>query len=228
MVEWKLHTRIYRNYFILLPITTVIFAILSFPGRDSIENIQFMLLTYGEVLLPPFAGWIAARLLLGDAYREMLFCSPTPIWHVIIKRLTLLFSIILFSWGALLLVFFPNLYPKISIDSIGQMFLGSLSTNLIFMGIGTWGAIRFRSAASGTIVVVSIWASGLLFDSILLQIPFGHIIHPFLTLKAPDSEFWVINLITLCSLTALLLFFAHQLVKNEEQLLPIGEVEEII
>ncbi|PIE82013.1 MAG: hypothetical protein CSA11_02555 [Chloroflexi bacterium] len=207
---------------------TVIFAILSFPGRDSIENTQFMLLTYGEVLSPPFAGWIATRLLLGDPYREMLFCSPTPIWHLIIKRLTILFSVILFSWSALLLFLSPDLYQNISIDSIGQMFLGSLSTNLVFIGIGTWGAIRFRSAASGTIVVVSIWAIGLLFDSMLLQISFGHIIHPFLTLKAPDSEFWIVNLITLCFLTTLLLFLSHRLVKNEERLLPVGEAEEII
>ncbi len=225
MLDWRLNILIYQRYFILLPITTFIFAILSFPGRESAENIQFMLLTYGEVLLPPFTGWIATRLLLGDPYREMLFCSPLPVWNILIKRLTILFFITFFSWGILLLFFAPSLSPAMS---TWKIFLGGLSTNLIFISIGTWGAIRFCSATSGVIVVISVWAGSLLLNSTLLLLPFGYVIHPFLTLKAPDSGLWVINLTTLFFITCLLLFFSYRLIENEERLLPRGDVEEIV
>ncbi len=226
-VLWRPQGRIECRHLLLPPALAAFWLVLLFPGRDSPENVRLLLLIYGQVLLPPLVGWIAAGLLLGDPCRELLLAAPRPVWCALLERYTLACASALASWAALLLttILLASGTPA---GSLAQLSLGGAATCLAFAGLGLWAGLRLRSALSGGLAVAALWAAGLIFRLALLAHPLGHLVHPFLLLTTADSPLWTANALVLGVVAATLTILALRLTRNEEALLPHGATEEAI
>lgn len=197
-----------------------------FPGRDSPENVSFMLLMYGEVLLPPLLGWIAAGLLLSDPCRELLLTAPRPVRYAVLERLILVTASAFLSWGGLLFVAW-FLADRTMAAPVEQIFFGGVATTLAFASLGLWAALQSRSTAGGRLIVAALWAAGLIFRRTLLGHPLGQIVHPFLTLEAFESAMWFFNRLVLCLVAFVLTILALLLTRDEEPLLSTEGTEEV-
>jgi len=226
-VLWKPHYQVYRRNLLLPPALAAVWMLMIFPGRDSPGNVRFMLLLYGEVLLPPLLGWIAAGLLLSDPCRELLLTAPRPVWRVVLERLVLLAASAFLSWGILLLVTW-FLADRTMAGPVEQIFLGGAATSLAFASVGLWAALRSRNTLGGGLVVAALWAAGLIFRQALLGHPLGQIVHPFLTLEASESPIWSVNCLILCLTAIMLTVLALRLTRDEEPLLPTEGTEEVV
>ncbi len=82
-VLWRPQSRVLRRQLLLPPFLALLGMVMLFPGRDAPDNARFMLSIYGQALLPPLTGWIAAGLLLGDPCRELLLAAPRPVWRAL-------------------------------------------------------------------------------------------------------------------------------------------------
>ncbi|OQY43299.1 MAG: hypothetical protein B6242_14915 [Anaerolineaceae bacterium 4572_78] len=198
-----------------------------YPNYAAPDDVSFMLLVFGEILLPPLAGWIATGLLLGDPCRELLLVTPRPIWRIVVERLIMLMLVVTVSWGALLFVMWQLVNYTLVIPPT-QLFWGGQVSVLIFISIGLWSALRFRNVVGGSIIVAALWATGLIFRQSLLVHPIGHLIHPFLTFQAHESPLWLMNCIMLCLIALVFIFLAVRLTFHEECWLPFESNEEIV
>lgn len=224
---WRPHCRIYWRNLLLSPAVAIFWGVLTYPNHNSPDDVNFMLLVFGEILLPLLVGWMATGLLLDDPCRELLMVTPRPIWRLVVERLIILLLVATLSWSALLLAMWRIVNGTLVVP-LTQIFLGGQVSFLAFSSIGLWAALRFRSGMGGAIIVAALWATGLIFRQGLLTHPIGQLIHPFLTLQAHESPLWPMNCIVLCLVTILLIFLSIHLTFYEECLLPFESTEEIV
>jgi hypothetical protein len=227
--QWGLlrqNCAIYRYQIAFLFLSSVLLGMMILPV-DPLE-VRFMLLTYGEVLLPQIAGWIATGILLSDPCRELLLSSGRAIWKTMIERLILVFSATLVAWGLLLLLTCCVVKSNEALQAAGlRMFLGGAISCLCFISIGAVLSLWLHHRIAGGVILMALWALLLLFKQSMLASDLGQVLYPFLTLDMPDSAFWWINRLTLLVFSLLLIYGAARLTRQEEALLPHGEIEEI-
>lgn len=217
---------LYRSQLALLVLLSVLSKMMMLPVDPL--SVQNLLLTYGEVLLPQIAGWIATGVLLSDPCRELLLSSGRPIWKTMIERVLLIFSTTLAAWGGMLLCTCYVTKRSTALQAVGaQMFWGGAVASLLFISIGVLFALGFHNRVAGGVVMTSSWAALLLFKQSILTSELGQILYPFLTLDMPDSPFWWTNRLVLTTLSLLLLGGAILLTGQEERLLPQGGIGDI-
>jgi len=222
-----LHDQVSRRAIWLPPALAILWLLPIFTSARLPEDVRFILLVYGEVVLPLVLGGIASGLLLNDPCRELLLAAPHPIWRVVLRRFGVLLLSAFCSWAGLLFAI-PLLTQHTLADALLQIFFGGAVTGITFASIGLWAALQFRSMRGGGIFVGSLWAGALLFRKVLLSHPIGELIHPFLTLEVPESSTWLPNRLVLCAVAIVLIVLALRLTRNEELFLPNDSTNEVL
>ncbi len=226
-VLWRPQSRVLRRQLLLPPCLALVGMVMLFPGRGDADNVRFMLSIYGQALLPPLTGWIAAGLLMGDPCRELLLAAPRPAWRALCERAALLGASAFAALVALLA--FTLLVPDgVVAPYAGQLFVGGAAVSLAFGGLGLWAGVRTRSPLAGGLIVAALWAAGLAFREQLLSYPLGQALHPCLLLAEPESPPWLLNGLALGLAGAALAGLALYATRDEEPLLPGGTAEETV
>jgi hypothetical protein len=192
--------------------------------RTSPSQTTQLLLVLGEVLLPVILGGMCVGMVLNDPCRELLLAVPYRFWYLVLERFLILVSGAMLLWGMIIGVGYI-LQQQLAITWL-QFFCGGTAVLVAFAGLGVWAALYLHSAIGGGVLVVGVWSALLLFREELFAHPIGRLVHPFLTLQAPDSSIWILNRLILCSIGLIFLIWALRLTSNEELLLPNEDARE--
>ncbi len=225
--RWQLlrfsYRTVQRPLLIVLSISVLCLLPLFMVSRSDEQVIQ-LLLVYGEVLIPPMLGGICANLVLNDPYREVLLTLPHRFWRVVLGRFAIVIIVTMLLWG-IMIALGCVLQPQV-VPSSAQIAVGGAVTFVAFACLGLWAALRLRSTVGGGVFVAALWTAPLLLREVLLTSLPGLLLHPFLTLQAPDSPFWLFNRLLLSGIALLLLLLALRLTTDAEALLPSESLRE--
>jgi ABC-type transport system involved in multi-copper enzyme maturation permease subunit len=220
----RAHILLNRHNLLVVSCVAAVWLVLLFVVRRSSREVTKLLLVYGEVLLPALLGSMATGILLNDPCRELLLVAPYKLWKVVVGRLAVLIVGTALVW-LLLVGIALVLQPQLETPVV-QVLLGGISTFSAFAGLGLFTSLLFRSAIGGGMCIGAVWASALLFRESLLANPIGLLLHPFLTLQAPESLVWTINRLALSGITLILLLLSLPRLHQDETLLPREERRE--
>lgn len=227
-LEWLLrHFRIQRTSLLLIILSGALFSVVSIVQSDP-NDVRFLLLTFGEILLPQIAGWAAAGIFLADPCRELIMTSKRPLWTLIFERMELIFLSGILSFVILFAITLMKNRETFINDS-WKLFLGSSVSLLLFISMGTFFSISIRQRVAAGLTISALGTFALLFRQNILAHYWGFLLYPFLTVYDLGNSLWAANriLLSLFSLIAWggILVFS---VWKEETLLPNKEeVEEV-
>jgi hypothetical protein len=218
------HIRFHTRHFLVIAcLAAVWLVVLVAVGQSSVEVTPIVII-YGEVMLPAVLAVIAAGIVLGDASRELLLIAPYALWKIVVGRLAiLLFGAALIWLGFLVLLMLLQFRLQAPPP---QVLVGGIATASMFACLGVCVSLWLRSALVGGMVAGAVWAAALLFRDPLMTAPLGVLLHPFLTLQAPQAETWAANRLTLVCLALLFLVLGLQRLHDTEVLLPNEESRE--
>lgn len=227
-LEWLIrHFRIQRTSLLLITLSGALFSVVIIVQSDP-KDVRFLLLTFGEIVLPLFAGWVATGIFLADPCRELIMASKRPLWTLIFERMELTFLSGTLSFGMLFFVTLMKNSETFANDS-WKLFFGPSVSLLLFISIGTFFSmsIRQRTAAGLTISTLGMFA--LIFRKNILAHYWGCLLYPFLTVYDLENSLWAANriLLSLFSLIAWGGILVFSVWKNETLLPHKEEMEEV-
>lgn len=199
--------------------SSLLCALLLGIGGNASREVAYVLLAYGDALLPIILGGVAVSIVMSDPCRELWLVMPYPLWRVALGRIAILLVVALLLW-AMLVGLGAILAEAPSQISLLRVLIGGMVTCFWFSALGFWAAIRLRSVIGGGVLCAALWAGPLLFRAALLSAPPGLLLHPFLTLQALDHPLWPVNRMLLLSIALALFFFALRRLHDAELLLP--------
>lgn len=226
--EWLLrHFRIQRTSLLLIIFSGALFSVVIIVQSDP-DDVQFLLLAFGEILLPQIAGWVATGVFLADPCRELIMISKRPLWTLIFERMELIFLSGILSFGMLFSITLMKNREAFINDS-WKLFLGSSVSLLLFISIGTFFSISIRQRVAVGLTISALGTFALLFRQNILVDYWGFLLYPFLTVYDSENSLWAANRILLSLFSLItwggILVFS---VWKEETLLPHKEeMEEV-
>lgn len=227
-LEWLLrHFRIQRTSLLLITFSGALFSVVIIVQSDP-DDVQFLLLAFGEILLPQIAGWVATGVFLADPCRELIMISKRSLWKLIFERMELIFLSGILSFGMLFSIALMKNREAFINDS-WILFLGSSVSLLLFISIGTFFSISIRQRVAAGLIISALGTFALLFRQNILVDYWGFLLYPFLTVYDSENSLWASNRILLSLFSLItwggILVFS---VWKEETLLPHEEeMEEV-
>lgn len=194
-------------------------ALLLTTVRSSPRELGYLLLAYGEVLLPIIVGSLTAGIVMNDRSRELWLTMSYPFWRIVLGRAVVLLTTALLLWTLLAGLGSALARSSLQLATL-RIILGGMTGCIWFGALGCWASWRLSSSVGGGVICATLWAGPLLFREALLATPFGALIHPFLTLQAADHPLWLVNRALLLSLAVVLFSLTLRALRHEEWLLP--------
>lgn len=226
--EWLIqHFRIQRTSLLLIIFSGTLYSVVIIVQSDP-NDIRFLFLAFGEILLPHIAGWVAAGIFLADPCRELIMTSKRPLWTLIFERMELIFLSGILSFGVLFSITLMKNREAFINDS-WKLFSGSSVSLLLFISIGTFFSLLIRQRVAAGLTISALGTFALLFRQNILAHYWGFLLYPFLTIVDSENSFWATNRILLSLFSLItwggILVFS---VWKEETLLPHKEeMEEV-
>ncbi len=227
-LEWLIrHFRTQRTSLLLITFSGALFSVVIIVQSDP-NDVRFLLLAFGEILLPLFAGWVATGIFLADPCRELIMTSKRPLWTLIFERMELTFLSGTLSFGML---FFITLMKNSEtfINDSWKLFFGPSVSLLLFISIGTFFSISIRQRTAAGLTISALGAFALIFRQNILAHYWGFLLYPFLTVYDLENSLWAANriLLSLFSLIAWGGILVFSVWKNETLLPHKEEMEEV-
>ncbi len=227
-LEWLIqHFRIQRTSLLLIIFSGALYSIVIIVQSDP-NDMRFLFLAFGEILLPQIAGWVAAGVFLADPCRELILTSKRPLWTLMFERMELIFLSGILSFGMLFSITLMRNREAFINDS-WKLFSGSSVSLLLFISISTFFSILIRQRVAAGLTISALGTFALLFRQNILAHYWGFLIYPFLTVADSENSLWATNRILL-SLFSLIIWGGILVFSGwkEETLLPHKEeLEEV-
>lgn len=227
-LEWLIrHFHIQRTFLLLIIFSGALFSVVIIVQSDP-NDVQFLLLAFGEILLPLVAGWVGVGIFLADPCRELIMTSKRPLWTLIFERMELILLSGILSVGTLFFITFMKNREALINDG-WKLFLGSIVSLFLFISLGTFFSLLIRQRVAAGLAIFALGMFAFLFRQNILTNYWGVLLYPFLTVYDSENSLWVVNRIMLSLFSLIVLGGILVLsVWKEETLLPRKEeMEEV-
>ncbi len=186
-------------------------------------DLSAVVLLYGEVLIPPIVGCLAANVWLGDQCRELLMTYPTRSRRIVGWRLGWLLAYAWLAWTVLVVAAALRAQPSLA---VGRVWLGGAVAQCLGLSLGGWAALQSRSVVAACVVVLACWGVAIALRGVLASSPLTSVIHPLLTYQDALHPWWWLNRLSLSIVSAGLSLLTLLALRSEERFLPSAVSED--
>lgn len=183
-------------------------------------QVSRMLAAYLEAGLPLAAGLAATNIVTDDPALDLQLSLKTRYLTTMLRRLGALVALSAAPavlWTAAMM--FLGLWEPWVPEPFGRGQLVWLSPLLFFVGLGCVLALLLRSRSAAGAMLGGYWLGCVIFKDYFLVRDWCCLFYPFATLRAPGTDYWLDNRLTLILSTAAFLLVFAALLRREPAVL---------